>query len=340
MTQQAGAETKSAGRTPPERLDRFMGRATAAYYAARDPFGDFTTAPEISQVFGELLGLWMAEAWQGAGCPDPALLIEAGPGRGTLMSDASRALIAAAPAFLAAARLGFIETSPRFLALLRERFPDAALFSRLEEVPERALFLIANEFLDALPIRQFVRRGRFWAERYVGGGRFFEQPAFSPGLPKEAPENEVIEIGEAAATFVAETAARIVRWGGAALFFDYGHTGGRGDSLQAIRAGRPADPLAACGETDITAHVDFAALALAARRAGAAVFGPEPQGKFLIRLGLFQRSERLARGKDAATVLRVMAAAERLAEPHAMGRLFKVLAVLSPHSAGAAGFFD
>src|SRR5271166_5643808 len=157
-----------------ERLDAFMARANAAYYARHDPFADFTTAPEISQVFGEILGLWAAVVWQGLGAPDPVLLVEAGPGRGTLMADALRAVGRAAPAFRAALRLHLIESSPRLRAVQARVLANAVWHDGLEMVPEAPLILLGNEFLDALPIRQFVRRGDAWAERFVEGGRFVE----------------------------------------------------------------------------------------------------------------------------------------------------------------------
>ena len=151
-----------------ERLDRFMARANAIYYASHDPFADFATAPEISQAFGEILGLWAAVAWRQLGRPDPVLLVEAGPGRGTLMADALRAARAAMPGFALAARVHFIETSPRLRAAQAARVPEATWHDALGTVPETPLILLANEFLDALPIRQFVRRGGGWAERLCG----------------------------------------------------------------------------------------------------------------------------------------------------------------------------
>ena len=165
---------------PLERLDAFMARANAAYYATHDPFADFTTAPEISQVFGEILGLWAAVAWQGLGEPDPVLLVEAGPGRGTLMADALRAIGRAAPAFRTALRLHLIENSPRLRAVQAGVLPGAVWHDGLETVPEAPLILLGNEFLDALPIRQFVRRGGAWMERFVEDGRFVEVVTSTP----------------------------------------------------------------------------------------------------------------------------------------------------------------
>ncbi len=160
----------------PERLDRFMARANAAYYATRDPFADFTTAPEICQAFGEVLGIWAAVTWDRLGRPEPVVLAEAGPGRGTLMRDALRAVEAAMPAFREALALHLIETSPRLQAAQARLFPGATWHTGLESLPEAPLILLTNEFLDALPIRQFVRRGAGWMERFVGGGTFVEVP--------------------------------------------------------------------------------------------------------------------------------------------------------------------
>jgi SAM-dependent MidA family methyltransferase len=325
-----------------ERLDAFMARANAAYYATHDPFADFTTSPEISQVFGEILGLWAAVTWQMLGRPQPVSLVEAGPGRGTLMADALRAVSRAAPDFAAALILHLIETSPRLRAVQAACLPAACWHDSLAGVPRGPLLVLANEFLDALPIRQFVRRGDGWSERFVGAAGFEEHPVVLPdGLPwaRFAGEGEVVELCEPARAFVADLAGRVMRDGGAALLLDYGpERSAPGDSLQALAGGRPADPLVAPGDADLTAHVDFAALAGVAREAGAAVHGPLPQGVFLARLGLFQRTSRLARGQPPARAAALVEAAQRLAEPHRMGQLFKVLAVSRPDCLVLPGF--
>ena len=320
-----------------ERLDAFMARANAAYYATHDPFADFTTAPEISQVFGELLGAWAAVAWQAMGAPGRVLLVEAGPGRGTLMVDALRLVARVAPGFAAAIELHLIETSPRLAAVLAERLPQATVHAGLAEIPAGPMILFANEFLDALPIRQFVRRDGAWRERHVEAGIFHERGEVALDLPGE--EGAVRERGEAAAAFAASVATRVAAQGGIALFLDYGPAAsGEGDSLQALRAGRPAPPLEAVGEADLTAHVDFAALAAAARQAGAAVHGPLAQGIFLARLGLHQRAGVLARSLPPARATAILQAARRLAEPDGMGRLFKVLALTPPALPAPEGF--
>ena len=289
-------------------------------------------------MFGELLGLWAAVTWQAMGRPDPVLLIECGPGRGTLMADALRAIDGVARPFRAALQVHLVETSPRLRAQQKTRVPGAAWHDALEDVPPGPMLLIANEFLDALPIRQFVRRGAGWAERFVDGGEFAEQPAAAPDLDAAA-EGAVIELCEPARAVAEHVARRAVRDGGAALFLDYGPAeSAPGDSLQALQAGRPASPFVAPGSADLTAHVDFAALARAARAAGAAVHGPVPQGLFLTRLGLFQRTGRLAQTQPPLRAAALVQAAQRLAEPDRMGRLFKALAICHPALPCPAGF--
>lgn len=321
-----------------ERLDSFMSRANQAYYATRDPFADFTTAPEISQVFGEILGLWAAVVWEAMGRPIPVLLAEAGPGRGTLMADARRAIVQAAPGLAAALRLHLIESSPRLRALQVQVVPDATWHDSLDELPAGPLLLLANEFLDALPIRQFLRRANTWTERYVEAGRFIEHPAAVP--MSAAPEGQVVEVRPAAAELAAALGARLAAQGGAALFLDYGAS--RADSpdgtLQGLRDGKPADPLADPGAADLTAHVDFATFAETARAAGAAVHGPVPQGIFLVRLGLYQRTDRLACGRTPAEAMALINAARRLAEPNRMGRLFQAIALADPALPTLPGF--
>jgi SAM-dependent MidA family methyltransferase len=323
-----------------ERLDAFMARANAAYYATHDFWTEFATAPEISQAFGEILGLWAALAWRAMGAPDPVLLAEAGPGRGTLMADALRAARQAAPDFAAALRLHLVETSPRLRALAAARLPQASWHERVEDVPPGPLLLLANEFLDALPVRQFARRPEGWSERHVAGGRFVDVACAAPG-DASCGDPPVLERGEAAEALVARLAARLAAQGGAALFLDYGPERElAGDSLQALRWGRPADPLAEPGGADLTAHVAFPRLARVAEAAGAAVQGPVPQGLFLARLGLFQRLDRLARGRPAAQAMALMQGGRRLAEPDAMGQVFKAFAMRAPGLPELPGFAE
>ena len=337
--------------TAPERLDRFMARAVAAYYAARDPFGrggDFITAPEISQAFGECLGLWAAVTWEALGRPDPVLLVELGPGRGTLMADALRAAADVAAPFRAALRVHLVEASPRLREAQRARLGDAvaAWHDDFAAVPPGPAIVLANEFFDALPIRQFVRRGAEWRERFVADGAFVERPAAeeAPPLPPDAPEGAVQEVSEAGRALAAALGARLASQGGAALVLDYGPAaGGFGDSLQALRGHKSADSLEEPGAADVTAHVDFAALAASARAAGAAAHGPLPQGLFLQRLGLMSRAAMLARaaqmaGKGRRQAGLILSGAERLVAPERMGRLFKALCLCDPALPPPPGF--
>jgi SAM-dependent MidA family methyltransferase len=296
-----------------ERFDHFMARANTAYYAARDPFADFVTAPEISQVFGEILGGWARIAWQMMGSPPGIQFVEAGPGSGALMADAIRVFTPAS--------VHFIEISALLRKAQAKRVPHATWHDSLAAIPHLPTILIANEFLDALPVRQFIRQAGGWMERYVEAGKYVELPA-EMDLPDD-PEGSVREINEPAQTFVSEIARRRA----VALFIDYGpEKSAAGESVQAICAGKYASPLNQPGTADITAHVDFAALAGAARAAGADVQGPIKQNAFLTALGLFQRSDLLAQ-KNPAHAENLRLAARRLTAPDAMGSLFKVMAV-------------
>ncbi|MCO6418821.1 SAM-dependent methyltransferase [Siccirubricoccus sp. KC 17139] len=325
-----------------ERLDHYMARAVAAYYAGREPFGaggDFTTAPEISQAFGECLGLWCAVTWEAMGRPDPVLLVELGPGRGTLMADALRAVREVAPGFAAALRLHLVETSPRLRALQAERLPEATWHDGIGTLPPGPALILANEFLDALPIRQFIRRGGAWAERFVADGGFVEAPAEAPpSLPADAPEGAIAEHSEASHAVVAALARRVVTQGGAALFLDYGPAEAvLGESLQAMAAHGHADPLAPAGTVDLTAHVLFGPLAATARAAGVGVHGPLPMGLFLQRLGIMTLAALQAR-RAPRLAGHILSGAERLVAPEAMGRLFKVLCLCHPRLPPPQGF--
>ena len=309
-----------------QRLDAFMASANARYYATYNPFADFTTSPEISQVFGELMGAWAVVMWQAMGQPAPVILAEAGPGRGTLMADAMRVIARMAPDFAAALRLHMVETSPRLRAEQSARLPVSGFHDRIEDIPDGPMILLANEFFDALPIRQFVRRD-IWMERFVENGAFVEQPS-AYNLP-DAPPDSVLEICEPAREIAAHIGARLASQGGAALFIDYGPAqSGFGDSLQALRGQAKSDPLADEGASDLTAHVDFQAIAEAAT--GADAHGPIPQGVFLTRLGLFQRNGVLARTQPPAKAMAMIESVRRLAEPDQMGQLFKALALCAP----------
>ncbi len=321
------------------------------YRAGGDPLGeqgDFTTAPEISQVFGELVGLWLGVAWQGLGAPAPFTLAEAGPGRGTLMADLLRA-VRHVPGFADAARLHLVESSPALRRRQAEALPDArpTWHDGLETLPDGPLFLVANEFLDALPVRQVVFHDGRWCERVVtatadGALAFAAGPpaaALPPGCPDTADAGTVAEHGPAAEAVVATVARHVATRGGAALFIDYGpaEPAGPGDTLQAVRGHAYSDPLAAPGETDLTAHVAFPALADRARAAGAAVHGPVPQGDWLLRLGVEARADRLARAAPDRRA-GIGNAVGRLIQADGMGTLFKVMAVTHPRLGVPAGF--
>ncbi len=330
-----------------------LGHPRLGYYRHATPVGaagDFTTAPEISQMFGELLGAWLAERWLAMGKPTPVRLVELGPGRGTLMADALRAT-RGVPGFHAALELHLVETNEPMRAAqhnaLRGFAPGIAptWHERFDTVPEGPLLLVANEFFDALPVRQFHRTPRGWVERMVGidengALRLALAPGLSPFarlLPEAAvdAEAEICEAGQALAAAIGD---RIARHGGWALIIDYsGEMAGRAASLQAVRSHRGADILDRPGETDLSAHVDFAALAKAS---GVASFGPVGQGAFLRELGIAERSEALKRKATPEQVRAIDAASARLIAPEQMGTLFRVLSLGDGKSTPPVGFSD
>jgi SAM-dependent MidA family methyltransferase len=329
--------------------------ARGGYYLTRQPVGregDFVTAPEISQVFGELLGVWAAYVWQAMGEPK-AIVAELGPGRGTLTADALR-VFAKAPRMLDGIRVALVETSPVLRETQRAALAGAPAriewYDRIEDLPDGPLIVIANEFIDALPVRQFVREAGEWRERSVGlsgEGKLTFRPgaAAAPDLlpPNltDAEDGAIFETRPAALALVSLLGARARRASLTALFADYGHAEtGYGDTLQAVRRHRFADPLAAPGEADLTAHVDFAALKQAAETQGLAAYGPMPQGEFLLRLGLEQRCERLSRDATGEQQSAIRAGAARLADPRQMGVLFKMLALQSSGLAPPPPFGD
>jgi SAM-dependent MidA family methyltransferase len=318
------------------RLDVFMARANAAYYDSHDPFADFTTSPEISQIFGEILGAWAAIVWRQLGAPAPVHLVEAGPGRGTLMQDMLRATARVAPDFAASARVHFIETSRRLRAEQAARVAPAQWHDDLQTVPQGPAIFLANEFLDALPIRQFTRTRGGWEEHFVRDGAWVRRPCQGPD--RQAAEGDIVETCEAATQWSQNLADRLASQGGVALILDYGTTQSLpGDSLQALRGGRPADPLTEPGSADLTAHVDFAAIAAAARQSGATTWGPLAQGDFLTRVGFWDRARALAAANPALAAA-IGDAATRLASPARMGALFKVLCITSPGAVAPPGF--
>ena len=317
------------------------------YYSTRDPFGtqgDFTTAPEISQMFGELLGLALAQAWLDRGAPAPFTLAELGPGRGTLMADILRAT-KGVPGFHAAAQVVLVEASPVLRRKQQEtisRVHDLGLrwIEAAGDLPEQPLFLVANEFFDALPIHQyqFVKGG--WHERLIGlqDGALAFGLAEGPTLPytplamHHREDGTIIEENRIGRFIMRQVHHRLHHHGGVALVIDYGDWRSRGDTLQALRRHAFDDPLAHPGEADLTAHVDFEPLA-----------DNQPhfyttQGEFLTRLGIDARAERLARNLTGDALESHRAAHRRLTHPEEMGSLFKVLAVTSPGAPPPPGF--
>ncbi len=306
-----------------------LGHPKHGYYTTRDPLGaagDFITAPEISQMFGEMIGLWLAQVWMDAGRPTPFRLVELGPGRGTLMVDALRAA-RAAPGFAEAADLWLVETSPTLRAEQAKRLPGAQCAERLEEVPAGPCLLVANEFLDALPVRQFIASAQGWREKRVWlseGGLIWGLSAPMPGSCN-APEGSWRERSALADAIAEQIAARIGRDGGAALIIDYGYRAADrppGFTLQALRHHAPADPLKAPGQADLTWLIDFDRLTQGLAPLASAT---APQGAFLARLGIGQRAARLAAAQPGEAEA-IAVALERLTAADQMGTLFKALA--------------
>ncbi len=334
-------------------LDRYMALALAdpseGYYATRDPLGvagDFVTASEISQTFGELLGLCLAHYWREMGAPAVVRLVELGPGHGTLMADLLRAT-RAVEGFHRALRLHLVETSPVLRARQEEALgaADPSWHHALDAVPDDApLLLVANEFLDALPIRQLVRGEDGWRERLVAVdtaghlGLVAARVPVAAGTLASSPPGTVIEIAPAREAVTGAIAQRLADRGGLALLVDYGEAELRGDTLQAVRGHARVSPFEAPGAADLTSHVDFGALARVAGAAGAAVWGPVPQGVFLGRLGIEARLARLLEAATAAQADTLVTGARRLVEPEAMGVLFKVMALTGHGGSAPAGF--
>ncbi len=330
----------------PISLSHYMGESNARYYAAKDPFGtagDFITAPEISQMFGELIGLWLADMWIRAGREDLVHYVELGPGRGTLARDA----LGAMRRYGLEPQVHFVETSTELKDIQLAAVPGAIWHHDLSTVPLYGpVLLVANEFLDALPVRQLVKTPHGWRERMVGleEDRFVpvagSQPmdAAVPEARRDAPDGTIIETCPGAAAVVYEVAGRLVEQGGAALFIDYGHDQLRdGSTVQAVHQHRKVDPFAMPGTADLTAHVDFATLGPIAQSRGCRWLGTVPQGRFLRTLGIEARTEALAARAPQHTAA-LEAARDRLIGEGQMGLLFKVMGLAAPGWPEAAGF--
>lgn len=334
----------------PISVAHYMAEANQHYYGTRDPLGaagDFTTAPEISQMFGELVGLCLADVWMRSGSRPNALYAELGPGRGTLAADALRAM----------ANIGFtppphfVETSPSLRERQRSMLPTVFHHNAVGGLPDSGpLLVVANEFFDALPVRQIVRSGDEWRERVVvrpdegQPGRFEAMPGYRrvesgiPAIATDAPDGAILEMPLAGTAIALELAQRIARQGGAAIIIDYGYEGPAvGDTLQAVRNHQYADPFVEPGESDLTTHVDFTMIGNMARQAGLRVLGPVGQGAFLRQLGIDARADQLARTTPARAA-EVEAARLRLTADDAMGTLFKAMAWVHPEWVEPAGF--
>lgn len=332
-----------------------LGHPEFGYYLHKEPFGeagDFITAPEISQMFGELLGLWAVHQWHALGKPEAFHLVELGPGRGTLMADALRAA-SGLPEFIDAMQLHLVETSPRLrekqkaaLAAFRPQWHDD-----ISNLPDGPFILLANEFFDALPIHQFEHGAHGWLERRIGlDASNADRLAFTPWPPSFPVDvlahhigqpgiGEILETSPVSLQIVTDLAARCQTQGGYALIIDYGHAqSGYGDTLQAMGSHQFADVLSAPGEVDLTAHVDFEALGRAAAVAGATAYGPAPQGLFLNALGIQERTEALRSHATAEQVELLVAGRDRLVDDDKMGTLFKVLVIGGDELPAPSGF--
>jgi len=315
------------------------------YYTKRDPFGtkgDFVTAPEISQMFGELVAVWLVQGWQAIGSPASVTIAEIGPGRGTMMKDMVRTIGRLAPKLAGSADFALVEASPRLAATQQETLAGSSgaisWHATLDTLPDRPLLVVGNEIFDALPFRQFVKQNGKWLERAVGldavgalqfgiGTASIAADAIPPGA-NIVLDGSIFEIAPAREAMMSAVAERIATKGGCGIFFDYGHLEpGFGDTFQAVRAHRSEGVFDNPGEADLTSHVDFSALAAVARAHGLEA-DMTNQGAFLLGMGLLERAGQLGRSGDAVAREKISADVERLAGPDQMGILFKVLAIL------------
>ena len=331
-------------------MELCLNHPTQGYYRRGRPIGacgDFTTAPEVSQMFGELIGLWCAAVWQAMGQPERVRLVELGPGRGTLLADALRAA-GSVPAFRDAIDLHLVETNESLRAEQATRLADArpTWHERFETVPSGPALIVANEFFDALPIQQFERIDGTWQERVVALAPSSRTLRFAAtnSVPIEiglacAPSGAIVERAPAREALAGALAERVAADVGAALIIDYGYEKtGIGDSLQAVKQHRRHGVLDDPGTADLTAHVDFSSLGAAARQAGANAFGPVHQGDFLRALGIDARASRLRQNASAEQAAEIDAALRRLTGAHGMGALFKAMAFAHPALGVPPGF--
>jgi NADH dehydrogenase [ubiquinone] 1 alpha subcomplex assembly factor 7 len=349
------------GNNGPMSIADFMEQALShpehGYYMRRDPFGvngDFITAPEISQMFGELLGLWAGVSWMMAGSPSSINFVELGPGRGTLMAD----MLHAAPlveGFAEAIVVHMVETSPVLRAIQEQTLKNTALkepplwHKALADVTEGSSIIIANEFFDALPIEQYFKAGDYWCPRVVdvkpdGDGLCFvllppfDVPELPPGLI-DVESDVMVEVCPSALDITEDISRRVTEYGGAALFIDYGHSqSAAGETLQALKNHKYQDPLVDPGESDLTSHVDFGALAQRVFASGARAIGPITQGDFLYALGISERADALTKKANPKQAEDIRSALRRLTDAEEMGELYKVMAVIQQGTPVPPGF--
>ncbi len=325
--------------TGPISISEYMRAANNEYYGSRDPIGiqgDFVTAPEISQMFGELAGLWFVDLWLRQNQPPNVSFVELGPGRGTLASDALRCM----KRFELSPQVYFVESSETLRAMQQEAVPEATIHDRIDDLPEDGpLLIMANEFFDALPVRQFVATHAGWRERVVArdkGNKFMAMPGSQavdelvPPDLRSAPAGSIFESAPECSDAMYELSSRLSAQGGVLLIIDYGYVHpGLGSTLQAVKSHKYTDPFENPGDCDLTAHVNFLEISNLAKMRGLHVFGPSEQGQWLSALGINQRAEALSAASPERAE-EIMAARNRLANPEEMGSLFKVLAIAAP----------
>lgn len=351
--------------TGPMTLAEYMGLALMhpehGYYATRDPFGtqgDFITAPEVSQMFGELIGLWAAQCWLDMGSPSPIQVIELGPGRGTLQSDFQRAIKSALPDFWTAMQLHLVETSETLAGVQAKTLSDLCArqptwHQSLQQCPQGPFLLIANEFFDALPISQYIKADDGWHERLIGleaepGSNQLQfvaavlpEPSdrLLPAPVRQSPSGTIAETCPVGQAITSEIAQRATHDPGIALIIDYGHTeSAAGDTLQALKAHQYVGVFETPGEADLTAHVDFATLKSVAETAGASTTPVMTQSEFLTRLGIEARTQALTATASDKQRQDIESALNRLIAPDQMGTLFKVMALYSKDLPELPGF--